>query len=227
MKNFLNLNSIAIALIASLVMTSCAHSDQVVTNNLIQKRKYNKGYFVNFGKDKKQESAIASKDKSAEVVSEKSESSVASVKANNAIAPNTKTLTASANKEVEVVSKTKTVNQDQSESTPIEANVYTSKRVQKVIEKAQKAQKEKNLEEASNSNAPAAAADDGKSQIIALVLCALVGGIGIHRFYLGYTWQGIVQLLTFGACGVWTLIDLIRIITGDLGPKSGRYTKTL
>ncbi len=38
---------------------------------------------------------------------------------------------------------------------------------------------------------PAAAAG-GKSQVIALVLCALIGGIGIHRFYLGYTWQGII-----------------------------------
>jgi hypothetical protein len=66
----------------------------------------------------------------------------------------------------------------------------------------------------------------GKSQIVALILCALIGGLGIHRFYLGYTWQGVVQLLTAGGCGVWALIDLIRIITGDLGPKGGRYAKT-
>jgi len=67
----------------------------------------------------------------------------------------------------------------------------------------------------------------GKSQLIALLLCFFVGGIGIHRFYLGYTWQGIVQLLTLGACGIWTLIDFIRIITGDLKPKDGEYEKTL
>ncbi|MDY0401597.1 MAG: TM2 domain-containing protein [Bacteroidales bacterium] len=46
----------------------------------------------------------------------------------------------------------------------------------------------------------------------------------MHRFYLGYTWQGIVQLLTLGGLGIWTLIDLIRIITRDLQPKSGHYT---
>ena len=67
----------------------------------------------------------------------------------------------------------------------------------------------------------------GKSQIVALILVLLVGGLGIHRFYLGYTWQGVVQLLTGGGCGVWTLIDLIRIITGDLQPKDGSYDKTL
>lgn len=66
----------------------------------------------------------------------------------------------------------------------------------------------------------------GKSQILALILCIFVGGLGIHRFYLGYTWQGVVQLLTGGGCGIWTLIDLIRICTGDLQPKGGKYAKT-
>jgi hypothetical protein len=66
-----------------------------------------------------------------------------------------------------------------------------------------------------------------KSQVVALILCIFLGGLGIHRFYLGYTWQGIVQLLTAGGCGIWALIDLIRIITGDLQPKDGSYDKTL
>lgn len=66
-----------------------------------------------------------------------------------------------------------------------------------------------------------------KDQVVALLLCIFVGTLGIHRFYLGYTWQGIVQLLTLGGLGVWTLIDLIRIITGDLKPKNGEYGKTL
>jgi TM2 domain-containing membrane protein YozV len=65
-----------------------------------------------------------------------------------------------------------------------------------------------------------------KSQIVALIICWLIGVLGIHRFYLGYTWQGVVQLITLGGCGIWTLIDLIRIITGDLKPKDGNYDKT-
>ena len=70
-------------------------------------------------------------------------------------------------------------------------------------------------------------ASEGKSQVVALILVLLVGALGIHRFYLGYTWQGVVQLLTLGGLGVWALIDLIRIITGDLKPKDGEYTTTL
>lgn len=67
----------------------------------------------------------------------------------------------------------------------------------------------------------------GKSQLVALLLCIFLGGLGIHRFYLGYTGIGVIQLLTGGGCGIWALIDLIRIITGDLQPKGGSYDETL
>lgn len=66
-----------------------------------------------------------------------------------------------------------------------------------------------------------------KSQVTALLLVIFLGWLGVHRFYLGYTWQGVVQLLTLGGFGIWALIDLIRIITGDLQPKNGPYSKTL
>jgi len=67
-----------------------------------------------------------------------------------------------------------------------------------------------------------------KSQLVALLLVIFVGYLGIHRFYLGYTTYGIIQLLTAGGCGIWALIDLIRIITGDLKPADGsNYNPTL
>lgn len=72
-----------------------------------------------------------------------------------------------------------------------------------------------------------ATAANTKSQLVALLLVIFVGGLGIHRFYLGYTTIGIIQLLTAGGCGIWALIDLIRIITGDLKPKGGRYNPKL
>ena len=69
-----------------------------------------------------------------------------------------------------------------------------------------------------------AAVAGGKSQLVAGLLCFFLGVLGVHRFYLGYTWQGVVQLLTLGGFGIWALIDLIRIIIGDLQPKGGTYT---
>ncbi len=67
----------------------------------------------------------------------------------------------------------------------------------------------------------ARAGNQKKSQIAALLLCFFVGVLGIHRFYLGYTVIGIIQLLTLGGLGIWALIDFIRIITGDLKPADG------
>jgi hypothetical protein len=81
------------------------------------------------------------------------------------------------------------------------------------------------LKKAISRVAPYAA--DNKSQLTAVLLCFFLGGLGIHRFYLGYTWQGIVQLLTLGGLGVWALIDFIRILTGSLQPKDSEYAKTL
>ncbi len=92
--------------------------------------------------------------------------------------------------------------------------------VKKELKKAEKQAKEESADAAST---PA----EGKSQVIALVLALLVGYVGIHRFYLGYTTQGLIQLLTLGGCGIWSLIDLVRIITGDLKPKGGDYTQKL
>lgn len=47
-----------------------------------------------------------------------------------------------------------------------------------------------------------------------LLLAFFLGGLGIHRFYTGYTLIGILQLLTGGGCGIWALIDLFSICTG-------------
>lgn len=85
----------------------------------------------------------------------------------------------------------------------------------------------KQLAIASKQNASTVPENTGKSQLVALLLCIFVGALGIHRFYLGYTGIGIIQLLTFGGCGIWSLIDLILIVTGDLKPKDGEYEKKL
>ena len=56
-----------------------------------------------------------------------------------------------------------------------------------------------------------AAEGGGKSQLVALLLALFVGVLGIHRFYLGYTTIGIIQLLTLGGLGIWAIIDWFMI----------------
>ena len=60
-----------------------------------------------------------------------------------------------------------------------------------------------------------------KSKLTVILLCFFLGGLGIHRFYLGYTLIGVIQLLTFGGFLIWAIIDFIRLITGSLKDSEG------
>jgi len=64
-----------------------------------------------------------------------------------------------------------------------------------------------------------------KSKFLTILLCLLpsmFGVCGVHRFYTGHIGIGIAQLLTFGGCGVWQLIDLIFIFTGKYTDSNGQ-----
>lgn len=61
-----------------------------------------------------------------------------------------------------------------------------------------------------------------KNWLATVLLCQFLGTFGVHRFYAGRIVSGIFQLLTFGGFGIWTLIDMIMIITGDFTDKYGR-----
>lgn len=60
-----------------------------------------------------------------------------------------------------------------------------------------------------------------KSFPIAVTLSFVVGLLGIDRFYLGYIGLGVIKLLTLGGIGVWWIIDLALISTGNLNPANG------
>lgn len=86
------------------------------------------------------------------------------------------------------------------------------------------------------AEAPTEQSASGKSQLVALLLLIFLGGLGIHRFYLGYIGRGflyigllVTSFLIVPAIALLVLliIDLIKTITGSLKPKGGEYAKTL
>ncbi|MGQ9662008.1 MAG: TM2 domain-containing protein [Kiritimatiellia bacterium] len=51
-----------------------------------------------------------------------------------------------------------------------------------------------------------------KDRTIAMVLSIVLGYLGVDRFYVGDTGLGILKLLTFGLCGIMTVIDWFLIM---------------
>ena len=64
-----------------------------------------------------------------------------------------------------------------------------------------------------------------KGFVPTLLLCVLLGGFGAHRFYVGKIGTAILMIFTLGGLGIWTLIDLIMIVTSKFTDKDGNVIK--
>ena len=62
----------------------------------------------------------------------------------------------------------------------------------------------------------------GKPFTTTLILSIFLGGLGIDRFYLGYTLLGILKLITGGFFGIWWIIDIVLIVTRKMTDSEGR-----
>jgi hypothetical protein len=61
-----------------------------------------------------------------------------------------------------------------------------------------------------------------KSKTATALLALFLGGLGVHRFYVGKVGTGILMLFTLGGLGLWVLIDFIIILCGNFTDSEGR-----
>jgi TM2 domain-containing membrane protein YozV len=71
-----------------------------------------------------------------------------------------------------------------------------------------------------------------KSKTVAALLAFFLGGLGVHRFYLGHTLTGIVMLavtvvgtafccIGFAVTAVWAMVDFVLILIGQMRDANG------
>ena len=64
--------------------------------------------------------------------------------------------------------------------------------------------------------------ESSKSRLVATLLCGFLGGLGVHRFYVGKIGTGVVWLLTAGCFGIGALVDFIMCICGTFKDNEGK-----
>ncbi|KAL3243464.1 hypothetical protein MRX96_020528 [Rhipicephalus microplus] len=55
----------------------------------------------------------------------------------------------------------------------------------------------------------------------ALLYSILLGFLGMDRFCLGHTGTAVGKLLTLGGVGIWWIVDIVLLISGNLMPQDG------
>ena len=72
-----------------------------------------------------------------------------------------------------------------------------------------------------NVSRPSSTSVTEKRLLPAILLFFFLGIFGAHRFYVGKIGTGILMLCTLGGLGIWWLVDLIMMVTGNFTDKAG------
>jgi hypothetical protein len=202
MKNIKNLSFLGLAI--AIFLSSCS----------MEKRIYTSGYHIDWHKSKQNTHQCAAIDKT-EKVAQNEIKQETKQEINQDIPVNAEPIV-----QVQTSENVITASNDHNPIILSAAATAAANQIETAAKAEVKVAKVHYSPKVAKTNAPKGG---NKSWLVAFLLCFFLGTLGIHRFYLGYTWQGVVQLLTFGGFGIWALIDLFRIIFKSLKPKDGDY----
>ena len=60
-----------------------------------------------------------------------------------------------------------------------------------------------------------------KSKLVTFLLCSILGYLGIHRFYTGKIWTGLLYLFTGGLWGFGVAFDIVVLLFNSYKDKNG------
>ena len=210
-------------LLVVVVLASCSTSNDVVSNRKVQKRKYTKGLYVksskkntsnfDFIKWKKTNNTITKNNHETIISNEDllmASKEIKSIPLVNSIPE----VTALSNKIDKVLSNNKTSKKDKVKLSEI-------RKIKKEVKDLKKQLKDEN-KITSNTES------QGPDKKTAIILCCIGFAViaGLHRLYLGYYGLGILYILTGGLCLIGTIIDLIKLLNGDLQPNGGSFDES-
>nr|WP_157000382.1 TM2 domain-containing protein [Agromyces terreus] len=75
---------------------------------------------------------------------------------------------------------------------------------------------------AASARSVATAEPGERTFLLTWLFALLLGSLGADRFYLGKIGTAVAKLLTAGGFGVWTLVDLVLVLTGAQRDREGR-----
>ena len=205
------------------VFASCSTSNDVVSNRKVQKRKYTKGLYVksnkkntsnfDFIKWKKTNNTIVNNNH--KTISSNEDLLMASKEIKSIPLVNSiPEVTALSDKINQVLSDNKTSNKDKVKLSEI-------RKIKKEVNDLKKQLKKENKITSKTES-------QGPDKQTAIILCCLGFAViaGLHRLYLGYYGLGILYILTGGLCLIGTIIDLIKLLNGDLQPNGGSFDES-
>ena len=113
----------------------------------------------------------------------------------------------------------------------VKGRMYCKDDLGKVLDEAKQSSSGQPMINITNSNESVNTNNNGgfyggprKSKTVALVLCIIgfLGFGGLHRMYVGKVGSGVLHFLTYGICGIGTIIDLISILSGGFRDSYGQ-----